>query len=185
MLFPNPVPDYKPMLDSHKLPLLIGVSLLLSIPVGIGAFAYSSLRNEDEPQQTTNPSSPTESYGSSERNFVPPAPVNNGGSVEDHSEGIPIGKYSNPPTKIRSYGEDTTSIDRSWNDSGSVERNRAIQQNAGNSVPDYSQPASSNNFNQTEDNSLVTPLEDDILEVPQDDDEETPGLSVTEPLLSP
>jgi hypothetical protein len=51
------------------------------------------------------------------------------------------------------------------------------------SIPDYNAPASSNNYNDTQDNSLIEPLEDDsLLEAPTSTSETAPLAPVTEPL---
>lgn len=183
------------MPDNYKsLPFIVGVSLLFLVPVGIGAFAYSSLRDNSDEQQTTEAdslpeSSPFEGLPREQNIQAAPMPsTENGGSAEidsDSSQGIPIGKYSNPPTQIESYGKNTTPRTRPLDDSGSiVDRNRFIQQDADRQAPDYSTPSASNNFKDTEDNSLIEPLEDDsFLEVPETEDETPPLSPVAEPLF--
>lgn len=181
------------MPDNYKsLPFIFGVSLMLLFPLGIGGFVYTSLRNEADEQQTgqadSSPETSTFEGLPREQNIRPapiPSPENSGGAgTSSDSEGIPIGKYSNPPTQIESSGEQAISRNRPLDDSGSsVDRNRLIQ-DANMLAPDYSQPSASNNFKGTEDNSLVDPLEDDsFLEVPESEDETPPLSPVAEPLF--
>ena len=181
------------MPDNYKsLPFIFGVSLMFLFPLSIGGFVYTSLRNEAKEQQTgQGDSSPETSTfeGLPREQNIKAAPIpspESSGSAETNSdsEGIPIGKYSDPPTQIESYGEQATSRSRPLDDSeSSVDRNRLIQ-DANKLVPDYSQPSASNNFKRTEDNSLVAPLEDDsFLEVPESEDETPPLSPVAEPLF--
>ena len=194
------------MLDNHKsIPLLIGVSILFLIPIGIGAFTFTALQGDSKQEQTGEAadSQPdgASPYGLSTETNIRPRPMPQSsegrgeGAIGDHSatEGIPTGKYSNPPTRIRAgevYMPGATSpID---NFDSSVERNKQ-NQNIDTTLPDYSAPSSSNNFdsnlNRSDDDSLITPLEEeeDFLEVPDsDDDEELPVLSpVGEPSTQP
>lgn len=184
------------MLDNYKsIPVLIGVSILFLVPVGIGGFAYTLLRNENAERQPGNTANSQPERAAStglarETNIrpLPSAPENSGGGAgidSNSTQGIPRGKYSNPPARIGSTGTDLPSTSRpsSYFDS-SVERNRLNQDSLDSVVPDYNTPSSSNNFNGSDDNSLLTPLEDDsFLEVPQSDEEELPTLSpVAEPL---
>ena len=176
------------MPDNYKsLPFILGLSLLFCVPVGIGGFVYSSLRSDAEEQKTTSPENSFEGLPR-EQNIkaapIPSAETSGSGGTSLDSEGIPTGKYSNPPTKIESFGEDAASRNRPLDDSGSiVDRNRLIQQNTDKLVPDYSVPSASNGFKGTEDNSLIEPLEDDsFLEVPESEDD-APLSPVAEPLF--
>ena len=175
------------MPDNYKsLPFILGLSLLFFVPVGIGGFVYSSLRDDVEEQKTTSPENSFEGLPR-EQNIKAapiPSPENSGsGGTNSDSEGIPIGKYSNPPTRIESFGEDAALRNRPLDDSRSiVDRNRLIQQNTDKLVPDYSEPSASNGFKRNEDNSLIEPLEDDFLEVPETEDD-APLSPVAEPLF--
>lgn len=109
--------------------------------------------------------------------------------------------YSNPPSSINSSQSSYESSELSQQDSSmsnfgsSVERNRLIQENISRSssdssssslsIPDYSSPSSSNNFNQTSNQSLIEPTENNsLLEEPDDslepiDDSEESDLGIT------
>ena len=175
------------MLDDYKsIPFLAGISILLLIPIGIGAFTYSSLTN-DEPSPSGQSATNKNSGEDSDVQFapVPTYQSETGGSNADSTEGIPIGKYSNPPTNIET-GSGMPDIDsRSPSDfDSSVDRNRLRQQTTINSTPDYTAPSSSNSYNEPEDNSLVAPLDDDsFLEIPEDEAESVPLSPVAEPLF--
>lgn len=190
------------MLDNYKtLPFIIGVSLILIFPIGIGTIAFSVLGNDGEGQETETTNSPAEDNPfdglAREQNIkpapIPPAEGNGGGGVGyDSSEGIPIGRYSNPPTRIETFGEDLPNTNRPINSSGSsVELNRWRQEREkiDSTIPDYSAPSSSNNFKSTEDNSPIDSLSDDMdmLEAPESETETEnvpPALSpINEPLL--
>lgn len=176
------------MSDNYKsLPFIVGVSLLFIVPIGVGGFAYSSLGDNGEESETTNQKNqdPLEGFPS-EQNIeprpVPPTETGGAGTLDNSSQGIPTGKYSNPPTQIETFGSDAPSPSRPLDDSGSVELNR-LRQNRDRQTPDYSMPAASNDFKDTEDNSLVDPLSDDsFLQVPESEDSE-PLSPVTEPLF--
>ena len=192
------------MLDNHKsIPLLIGVSILFLIPIAIGGFTYTALQ-EDSGKEQTPEAANSQPDGASPaglaRETVGPRPMQSppnrgtGGGNEalPSNEGIPTGKYSNPPAKIESGGVDLPGASRPIDDfDSSVERNKLNQESIDTMTPDYSAPSSSNNFNNRsndfDDNSLITPLEeDDFLEVPESDDEETPTLSpVGDPSTQP
>lgn len=179
------------MLDNPKsIPLLIGVSILFLIPIGIGAFTYTAIQDESDSQQgeaaDSQPDGAAPPGLATETNMrprpMPSPPRESRGTVEDSrsTEGIPTGKYSNPPTKIQSGGVDLPGATRPVDDfDSSIERNKQNQEIDTNIMrPDYSAPSSSNNFNRSDDNSLITPLEEeDFLEVPDSDDEEAPTLS--------
>lgn len=193
------------MLDDYKsIPFIAGVSLLLVVPIWIGAYTYSSLTNNDENQSAgQTEDSPTESDPFTELTRdsnlpttpIPPSESYGGGQGNsDADTGIPIGKYSNPPTTIETgdgssmSGSSITRPDDHF--ASSIERNRSIQETIGNSSPDYSTPAASNsyNYNDTQDNSLVESLEDDnLLESSEDDNENefVPLSPATEPLFNP
>jgi hypothetical protein len=198
------------MLDNQKsIPLLIGVSILFLIPVGIGGFAFTSLRNDNDSaeKQTGTANSQPEGVTSPElaretnipRTTMPAAPESRGsegGVGLEPTEGIPTGTYSNPLTSITTTGTDLPGISRPIDDSdSSVEQNKLSQESLDSSTPDYSAASSSNNFNRSaenydenyDENSLLTPLEDDsFLEVPESDEEEPSTLSpVSEPLTQP
>ena len=183
------------MLDDYKsLPFIIGVCLLLLVPIGIGSFAYSTLRNDAEESEAGTADFQPEKNSfdglARERNIKPapiaPAESSGGAGISsDSDEGIPIGKYSNPPTQIDSFGSDSydPSQSRPLDNRSSVEQNRLRQQTMDSQTSDYSLPASSNDFKNTEDNSIVAPLsDDDFLEVPETEDSE-PVSPVTEPLF--
>jgi hypothetical protein len=152
------------MLDNHKsVPFLAVISILLLTPVGIGALVYSSVRSDYADQSSKKVE---ESAKESSGQFAPSAPI--GGSHNlNPTRGIPTGTYSNPPTTIES-GSGTAASDTSPQPiddfPSSVDRNRAIQQSLNNSssldhsIPDYSSPAPSNNYQSTQNNSLIKPL---------------------------
>lgn len=185
------------MLDNHRtLSLLIGVGLIFVVPISIGTFAFSTLLDDDEGQkaETTDSSAEEDSFDglAREQNIkitpLPPVESNGSGGVGyDSSGGIPIGRYSHPPTRIESFEEDYSNTNRSLDSPGSsIELNRLRQEQLDSSIPDYSMPSSSNNFKSTEDNNLIDSLSDDMLEVPESETEtetEIPPLSpITEPL---
>jgi hypothetical protein len=162
------------MLDNHKsVPFLAVISILLLIPVGIGALVYSSVRSDYTDQSSKKPG---ESTAESSPQFAPSAP-SGGGHDFNPTKGIPTGTYSNPPTSIESGREiapSNTSPQPIDDFPSSVDRNRAIQQSVNNSsslehaIPDYSDPAPSNNYQSTQDNSLIKPLsQSSILETPE------------------
>ena len=185
------------MLDDYKsLPFMFGVCLLLLVPIGIGSFAYSTLRNDAEETEAGTaefqPDKDPFDGLAREQNIKPtpvaPAESSGGGEVGiDSDEGIPTGKYSNPPAQIGSFGSDSYDASQSQSppldERSSVELNRLRQQPLDSQTSDYSAPASSNDFKDTEDNSLIDPLSDDsFLEVPETEDSE-PLSPVTEPLF--
>jgi hypothetical protein len=200
------------MLDNYKsIPFLAGVSILLMTSLSIGAFVYSSLRADSTDQSTDTAGeskTETDSFGRSgtggsdtESNLksAPLPSVESSGASSDTNSttGIPTGKYSNPPTTLETGSEDlipNTSQRPSENFESSVDRNRAIQQTMNDSIndsmdpsiPDYSAPASSNNYNDTQDNSLLEPLEDDsLLEAPTSTSESTPQTAPLSPVTEP
>jgi hypothetical protein len=192
------------MLDNYKsIPFLAGICILFITPLSLGAFVYSSFRADSTDQSTDSAEDSTaknDSLGglATESNIkAAPLPLSesgSGGSNTDSTTGIPTGKYSNPPTTIETGSEELipqTSQNPIDNFESSVDRNQAIQQTMNDSIndsmdpsiPDYNAPASSNNYNDTQENSLIEPLEDDsLLEAPTSTSETDPLAPVTEPL---
>jgi hypothetical protein len=168
------------MLDNYKsVPFLAAISILLLTPVGIGALVYSSVRSDYADQSSKKAG---ESTAASSPQFAPSAPSapSSGGHDLNPTTGIPTGTYSNPPTTIKSGSGIAPSNASPQNNPqptddfpSSVDRNRAIQQSLNNSpgsysIPDYSSPAPSNNYQSTQDNSLIEPLsESSLLETPE------------------
>ena len=194
------------MLDNYKsIPFLAGICILFITPLSLGAFVYSSFRADSTDQSTDSAEGSTAKNNSlgglaTESNIkAAPLPLSesgSGGSNTDSTTGIPTGKYSNPPTTIETGSEELipqTSQNPIDNFESSVDRNRAIQQTISDSndsldhsIPDYSSPASSNNYHDTQDNSLIQPAEDDsLLEAPESDTEAIPLTPSTEPLSQP
>jgi hypothetical protein len=174
------------MLDNYKsVPFLAVISILLLIPVGIGALVYSSVSNDRTDQSSKKAGESTaatsfagESARKSSTQFAPSVPSGGGHDLKP-TTGIPTGTYSNPPTTIesgRGIAPSSTSQQATDDFPSSVDRNRAIQQSLNDSpsssldlsVPDYSDPAPSNNYQSTQDNSLIKPLsESSLLETPE------------------
>ena len=193
------------MLDDYKsLPFIAGISILFLIPLSIASFTYVSLTEDSGNANSSTTSGEPQTAGRSknsatgleeENNFrvvpIPPSNSQAGSGNFDSDSGIPIGKYSNPPTNIPAgKGITSTTTNRGIDDSdSSIDRNRAIQHsfdNDDNSTPDYSAPSSSNNYQMPERNSLVAPLEDDsFLEPPESDRDSEPATIPTEPLTQP
>lgn len=130
----------------------------------------------------------------SSNQYAFPAESRGGGGGEiDATTGIPTGTYSNPPTTIESGSETVPqkSAPPTEDFTSSVDRNRSIQQSLNNnsvdnSFPDYSSPAPSNNYNNSQDNSLIKPLEENsLLESPATTRETVPLAPVGEPLSEP
>lgn len=183
------------MLDNYKsVPFLAGISILLITSVSIGAFVYSYFR-ADSTDAAGESKTETDSLGGTGTDQIKSAPFpsvesSGAGSNTDSTTGIPTGTYSNPPTTIETGSEDLvpkTSQSPINNFESSVDRNRAIQQTMNDSmdhsIPDYSAPASSNNYQDTQDNSLIKPLEDDsLLESSQSNPDTVPLTPATEPL---
>lgn len=183
------------MLDNYKsVPFLAGISLLLITSISIGGFVYSSFR-ADSTDTAGESETKTDSLGETGTNKIQSAPFpsvesSGVGSNNNSTTGIPTGTYSNPPTTIETGSEDLvpkTSQSPINNFESSVDRNRAIQQTMNDSmdhsIPDYSAPASSNNYHDNQDNSLIKPLEDDsLLESSPSDPDTVPLTPVTEPL---
>jgi hypothetical protein len=192
------------MLDNYKsVPLLACVFTLLLIPVGIGSLVFASLRSDytDQSTEKTEESATTGSSfggastkGGSQFSFPSSEPAGGGGEI-DPNKGIPTGTYSNPPTTIES-GSETVAVPKKSSPpmadfASSVERNRSIQQSLNsdsvdNSLPDYSSPAASNNYQNTQNNSLIKPLEENsLLESPTSSRETVPLAPVGQPLSTP
>ena len=181
----------------NKSLLIIGITLVFIFPASIGGFVYSLLRSETAEKQTENPADSNLENNQfeglpREKNIIAPAPPSNSNGASgidlNSTQGIPTGTYSNPPTTVKSFGESGVSdASRPSEIDSSVERNRLIQQSIDKSIPDYSTPSSSNNFNRSEENSLIDSLEDDsFLEIPERSNEEPAITSpTTEPFLQP
>ncbi|MEN9567144.1 MAG: hypothetical protein RLZZ69_2340 [Cyanobacteriota bacterium] len=184
------------MLDNYKsIPFLAGLCLLFITPLSLGAFVYSSFRADVTEQSSETAEDSTEQNDSlggltTESNIkTAPSPLPESGSGvsnTDSTTGIPTGKYSNPPTTLETGSDglipqtSQEPIDNFDNLGSSVDRNQAIQQTINDpsdsidssaySTPDYSSPSSSNNYNDTQDNSLIQPAENDsLLETPESD----------------
>ena len=176
------------MKQSSKTPLIIGVIILTFTSLGLVGIGYTFYQNEtaqEETQPIANDNDPLEQL-KKEKNIITVPVTEPGGSSPgiDSDGGIPTGTYSEPPEAAIGSSEpihepiQSRPIDRSFD--SSVERNRISQQRFNSTTPDYNRPSSSNNFNRTDDNSLIDSLEDDeILENPITDTEDsiiTPSL---------
>ena len=178
--------------NSGNLPVVIGVVMLIVVTLGLGGIIYSFTQSEAVQEQTDNSSDFAQNNNQLEAEqldkniIIAPTPkeVEAGSKIDTNSEtGIPTGTYSNPPTSVKSFDySDDYSSDLSGQYGSSVERNRLRQQNLDTTMPDYSSPSSSNNFNRADDSSLVAPIEDDsLLGVPDTDhNEESTGISTIE-----
>ncbi len=171
--------------DSGYLSILAGISILAAVFLGLGGIAYSFYRSEiaeekEESLDIANDDSPFEQLKREKNIVITPVPEEKGGSGKIvETEGIPTGTYSNPPTEINTSGSSySTEINRP---NPMVESNNFNSESLIDNQPDYSRPSSSNNFNNSDDNSLIEPLEnDDFLDVPEnnsDDLLETPPLT--------
>ena len=148
---------------SESLSVLVGVGILALATLSSGGLAYSFYRTEiaeekEESSDMANDDSPFEQLKKEKNMVITPVPTDRSGSgtTKSNNSGIPIGTYSNPPTTINP----TSNL-------YSTEAGRRI--NNIDSIPDYSSPASSNNFNSTN-NSLIKPLEDNsFLDTPSTD----------------
>ena len=189
----------------RSIPLIAGVSILFLIPIGVGAFAVSYLGGEEEGATETDGTAikepETDSFGFYSEESAAPMPSfdsERGGANPVEDGGIPIGKYSNPPTEVESgrktyYGNYQGPL----NDSGSsINRNKSIQRTLGGSASGASSSSSSSSIyrdsgnnelaDPLEDESLVDSLEDDsFLEVPDSERESIPLAPVSEPLSQP
>lgn len=188
----------KPMLDNYKsVPFLAGISLLLITSISIGGFVYSSFR-ADSTDTAGESETETDSLGGTGANKIQSAPFpsvesSGAGSNNNSTTGIPTGTYSNPPTTIETGSEDLvpktsqSPVNNFESSESSVDRNRAIQQTMNDSmdhsIPDYSAPASSNNYLDNQGNSLIESVEDDsLLESSSSDPDTVPLTPATEPL---
>lgn len=172
--------------------VIAGISLLFLVILGMGGIAYSFYRTEiaeeqEESADMANDDSPFEQLKKEKNMVVVPVPEENQSSagIDFEREGIPTGTYSNPPSSITPtsdlYNSYPTEENRPIDDSdSSVYSNRSLDRSLTDTLPDYSRPSSSNNFNSTSDDSLVQPLEDsEFLDVPGEEREdlsETPAL---------
>lgn len=174
------------------MPMIVGILILFLVPLSIGTAIVATFQAEENERQdieeTIVESSPFSDAKSKQSLKAVPLPQTGrigSGTVENQTEGIPTGTYSNPPTSIGSFGSDsnTSTTGRPLADfDASTERNQSSQLGNRSIVPDYSSPSASNNFNSTENNSLIDPLEDDsFLEVPRTNNSST---SVTPPINS-
>ena len=179
--------------NSERLPVLIGLLMLSVASLGLGGLIYSFARSDTVQEQTETSEDYAQENSPSEESdksiLVAPAPVEGGGGgmtgIDSNSEtGIPTGTYSNPPSTVNSFEyPDLPEHNSSINDfDSSVERNRLSQQSLDATIPDYSSPSSSNNFNQTDDNSLIEPTEENsLIEIPDtDSDEQSTGITSLE-----
>jgi hypothetical protein len=190
--------------------------LLIPVGIVALTFASLRSDYTDQSQEKTEESSATgSSFGgastksSKQFSFPSSEPAGGGGEI-DPNTGIPTGTYSNPPTTVETGSETVVpprkSSPSTADFSSSVERNRSIQQslNSGsannslsdfggsaessidNSLPDYNSPAPSNNYNNSQDNSLIKPLEENtLLESPTTSRETVPLAPVGKPLSEP
>lgn len=173
--------------NSGNLPVVIGVLMLFVVTLGLGGIIYSFTQSEVVQEETDNSSdfarnnNQLEAEESDKNIIITPTPKEleggSGPAIDNNSEtGIPTGTYSDPPTSVKSfdYSSDYSS-DLSEQYGSSVEGNRIRQQSLDTTMPDYSNPSSSNNFNRADDDSLVAPIEDDsFLRVPDTDNNEEP-----------
>ncbi|WP_319422488.1 hypothetical protein [Pleurocapsa sp. FMAR1] len=172
--------------NSSRRLVIIGI-LLLSTTALLLAVALNSFYSENVAQDEKNSQKTAKDYNPYEKSngkdkqkiISAPPPAAGSGSVEinnDFKEGIPTGTYSHPPKTIRSSGSSSLSPGSPLQDNNSsVERNKSIEENmaaenAQSTIPNYSQPSSSNNFNSSS-NSLISPLENSAS-----------GSSLTSPL---
>ena len=154
---------------SESLSVLLGIGLLALVLLGAGGIAYSFYRTEiaeeqEESSDMANDDSPFEQLKREKNMVITPVPTSQGGSGSSTNKpGIPTGTYSNPPSTINpaggSYSTQTSSPLDDFD--SSVESNRLNRDRLDN-TPDYSRPASSNNFNNN-DGSLIEPLENEPL----------------------
>ncbi|MDJ0594233.1 MAG: hypothetical protein QNJ72_30365 [Pleurocapsa sp. MO_226.B13] len=175
--------------SSGSISIIIGVSILSVTFLGLIGVVYSvfrdSLPEETDAPELAEDDSPFEQLKKEKNIIIVPVPEQVGSSpgIDSSSNGgIPIGKYSNPPSTINSHGSSNYRENRPIDSfDSSVERNRQRQEAFDNTIPDYSQPSSSNNFNRSSDNSLIESLDnDDFLDSPSNDRQErinTPPLT--------
>ena len=182
-------------MSKKKIPMsmIVGISILFIVPLFVGTAITVALQAEENEQQElkdanieNSPFSDAKSKQSLEVAPLPETGSIGSGRVDNQTEGIPTGTYSNPPDSIGSTGDDitTTETSRPLEDFDSSTEDNQLRQRDNNGVfTDFSSPAASNNFNSTDSNSLVAPLEDDsFLEVPDSDNAPTSITPSIEPL---
>lgn len=176
--------------NSGSISIIIGASILILMSLGLAGTVYSLYLGDSERQESDSPETAAKNDPlarlKKEKNInITPVPEDTGSGTRtlDTETGIPTGTYSNPPTTVNSFGSSDTGIDRPIDNYGSsVERNRLNQERFSSTTPDYSKPASSNNFNNTSDNSLIEPLDNsDFLDTSTSTSEEE---SLTSPALT-
>lgn len=171
--------------------VLIGVGLLCFTSIGLAGVVYSFYQSDTVQEQVSPEDSlemakendPLEQLKKEKNIIITPVPEQqgSGSTTLDTETGIPTGTYSNPPSTVESFDSSQPTSSPLNSLDSSVERNRLNQESLSNIAPDYSSPSSSNNFNNTSDNSLVEPLEnDDFL----DNFDTDPSEAVTTPSLS-
>ena len=174
-----------------SIPIIVGIGILFLVPLGIGAAITTTFQAEENEKQeiedTIVESSPFSDAKSKQSLEVTPLPQTGSigsGTVDNQIEGIPTGTYSNPPASIGSSGGELSNTSRPLEDFDSSTEDNQLRQRDNNGVfTDFSSPAASNNFNSTDSNSLVAPLEDDsFLEVPDSDNAPTSITPSIEPL---
>ena len=160
--------------NSSRRLVIIGI-LLLSTTALLLAEALNSFYSENVAPDEKNSQKTAQDYNPYEKSngedkqkiiSVPP-PAAGSGSVEtnnDFKDGIPTGTYSHPPKTIKSSGSSSLSPESPLRDNNSsIERNKSIEENMAaentqSTIPNYSQPSSSNNFNSSTSNSLTGSL---------------------------
>lgn len=176
--------------NSEHIPIIIGVTILCCVALGLSGIAYSFYRSEVTQQQEeatdlANDDSPFEQLKREKNIVITPVPEEFDGStgIDNSSEGIPTGTYSNPPTSINPTSSTEPILEsrplNNQTDFNSTTKNFSPQESLTESLSessiDYSGPASSNNFNSSNDNSLLDSLEEDTSLL------ETPSSTVTQP----
>ena len=180
--------------NSESKAVIIGVIILSLTFLGLAGVTYSFYQNDVVGESDSDDFSETKEDDPLEQlkreknlDITPTAEQEESGmGTLEPEPGIPTGTYSNPPTTIDSFDDSeptTPTTNRPIeNFDSSVERNRRIQSTFGNTTPDYSRPSSSNDFNDTSENSLIEPLENDapLDSFSTDDDESVITPSLTE-----
>ena len=182
------------MFNDFKSPsFIIGVSILLLVPFGMGGLIYSALRNDDAQEQTSIDNSATEdnpfqelARASNLPSRAISTPETNGSrGPMPQSEAIPIGKYSNPPTTINTNDVDAPRTNKIQKSLGSDSINSFGMSDNG-TIPDYNAPNSSNNFKRPSESLLDSAAENELLEVPQSNFDRSDFLTPkAEPLFQP
>jgi len=174
--------------------MIVGISILFLVPLFVGTAITAAFQAEENEQQEiedagveSSPFSDAKSKQSLEVTPLPETGSIGSGTVENQIQGIPTGTYSNPPASFSSSGDDVTTTDTSRRPledfDSSIEENQLRQRENNSFVTDFSSPAASNNFNNTESNNLVNPLDDSFLEVPESNNDASTTISPTiEPL---